>query len=128
MAVLIIFFTSLGGIVLLLGFKIFELNHGIKAFSASRYKIDTAFQKKIELFLSYRRYVTWPTLRLLGQFFLLELKAGFSFIARVIGQTKIGSMVKGKDTPDGNGNGGGTNSEFLKSIPSFKEENKDSSN
>ncbi len=118
----VIFFISFGGISVLLGLKIFELNHGVKPFSAYRYKIDLVLRKKSELLFSYLKYLNRHTLKLLLIFILSEIKVFILYLVRKIMDTKIGSMVRGKYLPDSSSNG--TNSEFLKRMSSFKDKKK----
>lgn len=115
----VIFFISLGGISVLLGLKIFELNRGVKPFSAYRYKIDLVLRKKSELLFSYLKYFNRQTLKLLLIFILSEIKVFILYLAGKIKNTKIGSMVRGKYLPGSSPNG--TNSEFLKRMSSFKD-------
>ena len=120
----ITFFVSLGGISILLGLKIFELNHGVKPFSAYRYKIDLVLRKKTELLFSYLKYINRQTLKLLLIFILSEIKVFILYLTRKIKDTKIGSMVRGKYLPDSSLNS--TNSEFLKRMSSFKDKKRSS--
>jgi len=124
MGATVIFFTSLGGISVLLGLKIFELNHGVKPFSAYRYKIDLVLRKKSELLFSYIKYFNRQTLRLLLVFVFSEVKVFTLYLAEKIKHTKIGSIVRGKHLPDSSANG--TNSEFLKRMSSFKDKKRNS--
>lgn len=115
MGATIVFFSSLGALSLLLGFKIFELKRGIKPFSASRYTLDTSLRKKTDLILEYAKYLNWQTIKLLLLFIVSEVKDFVVYVVRKIEDTRLGLMVRGKDIPP-NGNGNGSGSTFLNSL------------
>lgn len=126
MAATVVFFTSLLGISILLGLKIFELKRGVKVFSAHRYKIDLALRKKIEFLFSYLKYFNRQTLKLLAVFVFSEVKIFVLYLAEKVKNTKIGSMVRGEHLPDSSTNG--TSSEFLKGMSSIKDKKRNSEN
>jgi hypothetical protein len=117
-----VFFASLAGLVLLLLFKLYELNRGVKPLSATRYRLDSILRGKAEGVWHYIRYINFETFRLLGIFILEEIRRAAVKLLRKIEQTKVGETVRGRNIPVRNGNG--TNSEYLKGVAEVKGDRK----
>lgn len=118
MAATITFFASLLGIILLIGFKVFELSYGVKPFSSFRYKLDAIIHDRTERVIRFAGYFNRETGKLLLLFVLSELKDLAIALLRRIEETKVGETVRGRNIPSGNGSG--TNSSFLKEMSEMK--------
>lgn len=125
MASIITFFGFLGGLTLLFLIKSYELNNGKKFLPEKRGKLDRILEDKTQDFLGLRRYLNLETLKLLIVFLLFELKRLIMFFFNKLEETKVGSMLNGKDIPSGSG--GGTSSAFLKGMAEIKNKEKESS-
>ncbi len=120
MGAIIIFGTSLVGIVTLLSLKVWELKRGTKPFSVLRYKADVILRKEYANAKSYLRYFNRQTAYLLLLFILNELKEIFLVVFRkgqsVTSHPRFSQLFRGKQNLPFNS----SSSRFLQDIATIK--------
>ncbi len=120
MGAIIIFGTSLLGIVTILSLKVWELKRGTKPFSVLRYKADVLVRKELGNAKQYLKYFNRQTAYLLFIFIITELKEVILIVARkaqvIVNHPRFSHLFRAKQNVPFNS----SSSPFLRDISAIK--------